>query len=126
MAPVTDLTYQQLNDALRNQLGVTSDLITFDAYGMPDTISIMAIIETIPIDPSGNATGGVVKLMTRLFDACREAQNAVNQNQPAGEKLNTFAAPTAQALAGNLIPIVRNMTTRADFSSADRVVGTNV
>lgn len=126
MPAVTDITYQQLNNALREQLGLHSDLIAFDANGMPESIDIMLIIESLPLDISNNATGGVIKLMTRLFDGCRQAQNTINEGQSAGERLNTFAAPTAQALAGNLIPIVRTMTTRADFSSADKVVGTNV
>jgi len=126
MPAVTDITYSQLNNALRDQLGLHSDPITFNANGMPESIDIMLIIESMPLDMSNNATGGVVKLMTRLFDACRQAQNTINDGQPAGERLNTFAAPTAQALVGNLIPIVRTMTTRADFSSADKVVGTNI
>lgn len=126
MPVVTDLTWTQLNTALKTVVQTNNDLITLDSYGQPTEIDVAAIIQSFPVDSDATTSTGVIKFMARLFDACREAQIAANANQPTGERLNAFAAPTNQAPVGTFVPIIRTMTTRADLSSASRVIGTNV
>lgn len=126
MPAVTDLTWTQLNTALKSVVQTNNDLVTLDSYGMPTAIDVAAIIQSFPLDNDNATSTGVIKFMARLFDACREAQTTANTNQPTGERLNAFAAPTNQAPVGTLVPIIRSMTTRADLSSATRVIGTNV
>lgn len=125
MPPLTDLTWTQVNSALKIMLNTNSDLITLDSYGIPSTINVAAIVEIFPADSSDTTSQGVLKFMARLFDACREAQIAANVSQPIGEKLNAFGPPASQVPVGTLIPIVRTLTVRADLASANRIIGTN-
>lgn len=120
MAAVTDLTWSQLNTALKQLLGTTNDVITIDGYGIPTDININAIASV------GDNGTGVIKFMTRLFDAARVAQETANTGKTTGEKLSTFAAPTNAAPSNNLVSITRTIVSRADLTSATKIVGTNV
>ena len=88
-------------------------------------MNVAAVLGSFPVDNDNTTSTGVIKFMSRLFDACREAQTSANVNQPTGERLNAFATPTNQAPVNNFVPVVRSMTTRADLSSATRVIGAN-
>lgn len=125
MPPITDLSWNQLNAAVVARTG--QQAISFDAYGLPSVIDIGAIIDAFPMIQVGSTDeeAGVIRFMAVLYDCCRDAQQAVNLNQPAGEKLNAFPSPTTQAPVGTLVPIVRTLNTRADLTSVSKVVGAN-
>lgn len=125
MPALTDLTWTQVNAALKIMLNTNSDLITLNSYGIPSNIDIAAIVESFPADSDTTTAQGVLKFMARMFDACREAQQTANLSQPVGEKLNAFGPPTSQAPVGILVPVSRTMIGRADLASASRVVGPN-
>lgn len=130
MAAITDLTWTQLNVALKELTGTSSadpNLITTDAYGIPTSINITKVVGGItgsPADPS--SVTGVIKFLNRLHDACRMAQESVNQGKAAGEKLSAFGAPTSATPKGNLVPITRTIVSQADLSTATKIVGINV
>lgn len=124
MAPITDLTWSQLNIALRNRLNLPSNapnIIGVDAYGLPATIDIDVIVGAFPL--LGEDEAGVVKFMAILLDACRDAQTTVNVNQPVGERLTAFPDATSAAPVGTLVPVTRTMISRADLSSVTKVLG---
>lgn len=124
MAPLTDLTWKQVNTALKARLNTSNDLIDLDAYGNPATIDIGSIVQDFP--KIGSDAAGVLKFMAIMLDACRDAQATANASQPVGEKLNAFANPVTAAPQGTLVPIARTMNTRADLTSVSRIIGTNV
>lgn len=126
MAPITDLSWTQLNNALNARLGLApNNAIVMDAYGVPASIDLGAILKDIPIDSNTNAYTGVIKFICILLDACRDAQVAINPSVPAGERLLAFPAATTAAPVGTLVPITRTVNSRADLTSVTRVVGTN-
>lgn len=123
MAAVTDLTWTQLNIALKQVLGVTDPSINVisNIEGEATDLSITSLI--------GNniyVEGGVIKAMSILLEACRRAQETANTGKTTGERLNAFPAPTNGAPANNFVPVTRAMTARADLTTATRIVGTNV
>lgn len=126
MPAINDLTWNQLNNALKELVGTNNNLIVLDGYGNPTTLDIGAIVEQFPADTDPVSQQGVVKFMARLFDACRNAQVAANTGQATGERLNAFSAPTSAAPVGTLVPVTRTLVTRADLSSVTKVIGTNV
>lgn len=128
MPAVTDLTWTQLNTALKQQLNITSDLIVVDSYGVPKSIDIAKIVDGFSYDPNQTEftdQQGVIKFLNRLHDACRIAQEKVNQGKAVGEKLTAFGAATATTPRGNLVPLTRTITSQADLSTSVKIVGTN-
>lgn len=129
MPAVTDLTWTQLNNALKQLTGENSNLITVDGYGVATAIDVVKVIGGFNVDPQTNdgmsTTTGVLKFVTRLHDACRIAQETANKDKAIGEKLTAFGAATAATPRGNLVPITRSLTSQADLSTAIKVVGTN-
>lgn len=128
MPAVTDLTWSQLNIALKQLTGSSlNSIITVDAYGIPTNINILEAVGGISPDlAQPEATVGVIKFITRLYDACKIAQDMANQGKTTGEKLNAFGVATAAAPKGTLVPITRTIVSQADLSSATKIVGTNV
>lgn len=129
MPAVTDLTWRQLDDALKQLTGATIDIIRLDNSGAVSGIDIAKVLSSTSTQIDANdpmSTTGVIKFITRLYDACKLAQETANQNKATGEKLSAFGVATAAAPKGTLVPITRTMTTQADLSSATRIVGTNV
>lgn len=123
MAPLTDLTWKQVNTALKARLNTSNDVIELDAYGAPGTIDVGAIVQDFP--EIGDDAAGVLKFMAIMLDACRDAQVLANNSQPTGERLSAFPAATTQAPVGTLVPITRTMTSRADLTSVTKIIGTN-
>lgn len=123
MAPLTDLTWIQLNTALKARLGTSNNPIDLDAYGYPESINIGTVVKDFP--EIGNDVVGVLKFMAVMLDACRDAQVLANNSQPTGERLSAFPAATTQTPVGTLVPITRTMTSRADLTSVTKIIGTN-
>lgn len=122
MPAITDLTWQQLDSAFE-QLGVATPLIV-DSYGNVSGINIAQILgSTVPVPTTGT---GIIKLMQKLLEACRIAQEAANTGQPAGERLAAFPLPVTGAAANGLVPVTRSVAGRVDISSATVIIGTNV
>lgn len=123
MAPVTDLTWVQLNEAFQNLLQTNENIISTDAYGRPTNFNFTPIIPEIN---SQQNPLGVLKFVTKLLDACKIAQDRVNAEIPKGEKLNSFPAVTNKAPANNLVEITRTVVTKSDLNTATKVVGNNI
>lgn len=90
MAAITDLTFEQLSNAL----GITGAIsVGEDTLG---NITVQLSISAINDETINNlASGGVVKFLTRLREACHKAQETINQGQAEGEKLDAFPAATS-------------------------------
>lgn len=120
MPAVTDLTFIQLNDALKQLTGATFDFVTSDI----ESGGVFINLGTFSSNgvPSGT---GVIKAIATLMDAARVAQETANQNKAAGEKLTAFPVPTIGTPNNGAVPITRALTARAVLSSATQIVGTN-
>lgn len=116
MAAITDLTWQQVQDAL----GVTG--------GITVTSSKVVInVETIlgsTTDALSDA--GVLKFLNKLLDACLDAQATANTNQATGEKLNSFGTPTYGAITNGNVLVTRTVRLNAQLESATTISGPNV
>ena len=127
MAAITDLTWQQLADAL-GTMGANPISISGTPNASVITLSISTLVTgTYKSDGTEQPIGetGVIRALTKLLDAARIAQEAVNTGKVAGEKLSAFPAPTFGTLANGYAPITRTLTARAVLSSATQIVGTN-
>lgn len=123
MPAVTDLTWAQLNEAFKVVLGTNTDTITVDSYGTPTEININGIVGSYPA--LGSDKAGVLKFLTRLYDACLVAQDTANTGKAVGEKLTAFRAATSTAPVGTFVPVTRTIAARHDLSSSTKIVGTN-
>lgn len=121
MPAVTDLTWQQINDAFAVQNpGVDVVPIT--------VISGKAYIDLSVLNDTAVAAltqFGVIKSATRFIDLARIAQETANTGKATGEKLTAFPVPTFGTLANGFAPVTRTVTARAVLSSATQIVGTN-
>src|SRR3712207_535590 len=99
MAAITDLTWQQVQDAL-------------DATGAIAVASgkVVITVETVTGDATATMTdAGVLKFINTLLDACLEAQTTANVNQVTGEKLNSFSNPTYGAPSNGNVLVTRTV-----------------
>lgn len=126
MPAITDLTWSQLNQALIELNGGTGIIETNDS----DFATVINVGKTLGYPPTLNdnsqGTYGVIRFMARLLDACRLAQETVNQGQSVGERLAAFPAPTPGATTGGYAALTRSMTGRHDLTSSNKVIGGNV
>lgn len=121
MAAVTDLTWQQINDAFAAQNpGV--DVVPITVISGKVYIDLSILNDTSISVPT---QAGVIKALTRLFDLARVSQETANTGKTTGEKLTAFPTPTFGTLANGFAPITRTLTARAVLSSATQIVGTN-
>lgn len=122
MAAVTDLTWTQLNSALKQVLGVSSDII----YLVQGEESHLAVDFPLLAGGANSMNSeGVIKAFSILLEAARRAQETANTGKATGERLSAFPAPVNGTPANNFVPVTRSMTARADLSSATKIVGTN-
>lgn len=117
---VTDLTWSQINDALKQVLKTNADLVTVDSNGNPTSVNIGAI--------TGGSSNNfsVIKFMNVIHDAGIIAQASANTGKPAGERLNSFSNPVNAAPVNNFVQTTRTIVSRVDLRSATSIVGTNV
>lgn len=120
MAAITDLTFEQLNTAL------DIDGAMFLGEDPVGNVSIMISIAAINDDETANALTrtGVVKLMTRLIEACRRAQIAANESQVVGEMLDAFPSSTSNGVVSEgYFQQTASVKSRIAVSSATVIVG---
>lgn len=120
MAAITDLTFDQLATAL------DTDGALFIGEDPVGNISIMLSIAAINDDEAANdlAATGVIKLMTRLIEACRRAQIAVNESQVAGEMLDAFPGATSTGtVTDGYFQQTTSLKSKIAVSSATVIVG---
>lgn len=122
MPAVTDLTFQQLNDSLKKITGSTTDLIQVDPDGGMLTLQLTPLTN----NSRGSTASGVIKALSMLLDAARDAQETANTGKTTGERLAAFPTPTTGTPANGQVPITRSLAARALLSSATQIVGTNV
>ena len=122
MAPLTDLTYNQLNDAF-------SDTQPLFLMGLDDDRNdvVMLNVSLLNEGIEGLGDSGVVKLMVKLRELCYAAQLTANEFQTAGERLDAFAP---SAVSGGLINggIVQTGTIKSRIltSSASLIEGATI
>lgn len=115
MAAITDLTWQQLQ----------TEIGTAGAIAISGT--------TVAIDVSlvtGDATdaltdAGVLKFVDKLLSYCLAAQTTANGGQVAGERLNSFSAPTYGSVLNGQVPVNRTVSLRYALESTAEIVGPN-
>lgn len=121
MAAITDLTFNQLSEAL----GIPNALfVGEDALG---NITVQLSISAIN-DEAVNSTAntGVVKLLTRLREACHKAQETINQTQAEGEKLDAFpAAVSSGAVVDGYVQQSGAIKSKIAVATATQIVGPN-
>ena len=122
MPAITDLTFSQLSDAL----GTTGAVyVAEDPLG---NITVQLSISAIN-DEQINSTAnfGVVKFLTRLREACHKAQEAVNQPQAVGEKLDAFPAATSTgAVVDGYVQQIGSVKSKIAVATATQIVGPTV
>lgn len=115
MAPLTDLTWQQL----ANQL--PADSISLDAEGKP----MLDISVVLKKEVTELTEDGVVLFFNLMFMAANKAQILANQNQADGERLTAFNPATVGATVDGYVSLTRPFTCRSELSSATNIIGTN-
>ena len=99
MAAITDITWQQLQDAI----GVTGAVTV---TGTAPNETVMIDVSKVNGDTIQELTAaGVIECLAKLFYAARSAQTAANEGQANGERLNAFLQPT-QAIQGDQTVLV--------------------
>ena len=122
MAPLTDLTYTQLNDAY-------SDTEQLFIMGQDEDRNDVVMLNVSLLNEGIEGLGdfGVVKLMVKLREICLAAQVVANEFQSPGERLDAFAP---SALSGGLVNggIVQTGTIKSRIvtSSASLIEGATV
>ena len=116
MAAITDLTWQQVQDAL----GIAGAIALDTGKIVIDT----SLVTGDTID--GMTDMGVLKFLNKLIEACVEAQTTVNDGQVAGERLNAFSAPSFGNPTNGAVVATRTIRFALQLDSTTQVVGTNV
>lgn len=123
MAAVTDLTWAQVNEALKDLLDTNAEVIGLDEYGNPVTIDIESVINSHSEDAGGKT--GVVEFASKFFDACAKAQTLANDGLDLAEQLTAFRPIVAGPLIGTLMSVNRTVSAQHDLSSSSIILGTN-
>lgn len=121
MAAITDLTFSQLSDALGIPGAVS---VGEDTQG---NITVQLSISAINGETVNNLSGtGVVKLLTRLREACHKAQETINQGQAEGEKLDAFpAAVSSGTVVDGYVMQSGTVKSKIAVATATQIVGPN-
>jgi len=119
MAQLTDLTPAQV----LAQLPANSFFVGEDPVG---NIGVMVSLSLLFGDTVPNLNQlCMVKLMTRLREACSTAQAIANENQLEGEKLNAFPPATSGgAVVDGYVTQSGVINSRIRVASATEIVGT--
>lgn len=119
MPQLTDLTPAQvLAQVPQNAIFVGEDPI--GNIGVQISLSLLLGEPVINVnDPC------MVKLMTRLREACASAQEVANQNQGEGERLNAFPPATSSGtVIDGYVTQAGAINSRIKVSTATEIVGT--
>lgn len=96
MAPITDLTFDQLNNAYQGE-----GEPFFVGQDLAGNLTVLLSVALLNGTTSATLTeNGVVKLMVKLRELCRGGQERVNQSQLPDEFLDAFPA---SSISGNLV-----------------------
>lgn len=121
MAAITDLTFNQLSEALATTgaLSVSEDIL--------GNITVQLSVSIINDETINNlASMGVVKFLTRLREACHKAQEAINTSQDTGEKLNAFPAATSTgSVVDGYVQQSGTIQSKIAVATATQIVGPN-
>ena len=96
MTAITDLQWQQLATALG---GNGKIFIGEDSNGDLGVLISVSLVNGQSV--TNLSSVGVVKFLVRLREAAHLAQEAVNQNQAVGEKLNAFPQAVSDGTLNN-------------------------
>ncbi|MEH1905831.1 MAG: hypothetical protein V7L04_31750 [Nostoc sp.] len=121
MTAITDLTWQQLEDAS----GITGAIVV---TGAGDTAKVMIDVSLVTGTHIGAlSAGGVIDFLIKLREFAAAAQITVNVNQVAGEKLAAFPALTYGTLASDgKVQVQGNVVAKLAVSPQTlHAVGTN-
>lgn len=124
MPAPTDLTWQQFGQAFGEVFGtpITNATLTTTPEGRNQII--FEVGDLAPFrEFFSNQNIGVIKALARSMAAARVAQERLNENKPAGERLTAFPAPTTGTPAAGQVPIDYRLTARAVLSSATDIKG---
>lgn len=124
MAAPTDLSWQHLNGALLDAHGSPLNFVFIgepDAEGFSEVKIDLSSLTGYPI--TNGQSKGVIKALSRLLEAARNAQEKLNEGKPAGERLAAFPPPTTGATANGTVPITRSIASRAVLSSVTQIDG---
>ena len=125
MPAPTDLTWAQFGQALGEIFGtpITNATMTITPEGKNQVI--FEVGDLAPFrEFFNNPNVGVIKASARVLAGGRIAQERLNENKPAGERLTAFPAPTTGAPAAGQVPLTYSLTARAKLSSATEIIGT--
>lgn len=116
MAAITDLTWQQLQDAI----GITGAITVVSGKVVID----VGLIAGATID--GLSDTGVIKFLDKLLEAGYDAQVSANTSQTTGERLAAFSNATIGApSSAGLVPVTRTVGFRYLLDSATTIQGPN-
>lgn len=123
MAALTDLTFDQLADQFEG-----ADDALFVGEDTAGNITVLISVAALTGGTVENLTDtGVIKLVTRLTDLCRKAQQAANETQIDGEKLNAFPQPVSSGtLQNGYVDVVESIKSRIIVSSATQIQGSTI
>lgn len=123
MAALTDLTYEQLAAQVES-----ADDAFFVGEDTAGNITVLISVTALVGQPVENLTdAGIIKLVTRLTNFCRKAQDSANETQIEGEKLNAFPTPISSGtLQDGYVEVTESIKSRIIVSSATQVVGSTV
>lgn len=123
MAALTDLTYDQLADQFEG-----ADDAFFVGEDTAGNITVLISVTALAGQPVENLTdAGVIKLVTRLTNLCRKAQDVANLTQSDGEKLNAFPQPVSSGtLQDGYVDVSESIKSRIIVSSASQIVGSTI
>lgn len=123
MAALTDLTYDQLAEQFEG-----ADDAFFVGEDTAGNITVLISVTALagqPVEALNDA--GVIKLVTRLTNLCRKAQQAANETQVEGEKLNAFPQPVSSGtLQNGYVDVTESIRSRIIVSSATQIEGSTV
>lgn len=116
MTAITDLTWQQLQDAL----GVTGAVVVTGTA--PNETVMIDVSKITGNNISGLTSTGVLEFFAKLFYASLSAQATANTDQPAGEKLNAFLQPATTVQPGGVVQVTMQTQLRLPVSQNLNVV----
>lgn len=107
MAPVTDLTWQQLSDALGN----TNVIYIADPDNYHPNARVMIDVSALLNQSvTNNGAQGVIATLFKLHEACVAGQATINVGKGTGEKMASFIPSTYGPLTNNSVKVTSQMT----------------
>lgn len=127
MAPITDLTFEQVANQVETE--PNPFFVGADADGNVTVLVSMTILTGQDI--ADLTSTGVVKAMVRLRSLCAKAQKVVNQDQIPGERLDAFpivltSSQSEEGFIEQSAPVnyrVAIATAEQIYGATDKVVG---